>query len=603
MQANSEYLLNFLRKGTEEPYIVPFYQRNYQWDRDECKSFLEILKNPGKPPLFGTLTRKIKDENNNRFNSIVDGQQRLTTVSLFIIAIANRTRNNPNITGMVAEALCKDYLYNEYNTGERRYKLILSYEYNDMDIFKRLIDNPFEKIVEKSKILSNLEFFKEQLNKIDDDVVLSYWKKFKQIKIIDQSLDTNEDEQEIYDLINNTGKKLSQFDRAKNYLFDFPDSNQEAQNLYEDFLCPIQRCFSDPNDANEFLWRFVTLKTKKTPLTQTIYNDLKNYIEKESKDNKGFIDNEKKETIKELKKYAKYYANIFNNQETNKDLKFIFNNFRKMDMSTSTPYILSLYNDYDNGKLEINDFKKILKLIESYLFRRKICAILPNTLKLTFIDLIGKGRTVNDFVNFFKEKNRLWEEKDRYIHNLRYGHPRFPSDDEFHAAFSKANIYEQFKEERVYVLEKLVNFNSKQIIRIKKEDNLTIEHIIPSCRNNSELPDVWKKELGTDWERIHAQKKDCIGNLTITYNNQELGQRSWIEKRDGGQTFKGICYGDININEGLKQVKQFNEKEVDIRTQKLTKLSLKIWFGIENYTLDNNENTFIEKVLYPLSII
>ncbi|GAA9383223.1 hypothetical protein TH0793_10890 [Helicobacter pylori] len=128
------------------------------------------------------------------------------------------------------------------------------------------------------------------------------------------------------------------------------------------------------------------------------------------------------------------------------------------------------------------------------------------------------------------------------------------------------DFYKKFKKKTKYFLERLEHFDTKESVDTQE---CTIEHIMPQ-----KLNEEWKKDLGQDYERIHAQYLHTIGNLTLTGYNQEYSNNSFQEKRD---MEKGFKQSPLKLNQSLKDLESFGEKEIEKRANDLADWALKIW--------------------------
>ncbi|MHB8545690.1 MAG: HNH endonuclease family protein [Nitrosotalea sp.] len=197
---------------------------------------------------------------------------------------------------------------------------------------------------------------------------------------------------------------------------------------------------------------------------------------------------------------------------------------------------------------------KILRLVENYVFRRMICGIPTNSLNKTFAIL---SKTVN---------------KDKYLESVqaafitKTGYRRFPKDEEFQSQFMIKDVYNIRNTK--YLLGKLENYNTKELVNIA---NCTVEHIMPQDKN---LSSTWKQELGENWEEIQNKFLQCIGNLTLTGYNSELGNKSFLEKRNMAG---GFADSPIRLNNSLAKLEHWNEATIQKRATELSDLALRIW--------------------------
>jgi predicted transport protein len=218
---------------------------------------------------------------------------------------------------------------------------------------------------------------------------------------------------------------------------------------------------------------------------------------------------------------------------------------------------MEVFNDYSKGRLQREDVVAILRLVESYVFRRAICGIPTNSLNKTFATLTKEIDKDNNYLESMKAA----------LH-LKDGYTRFPTDNEFHNQFQTIEFY-NLRGTKEYALSKLENHHhKKESIDITE---YTIEHIMPQNKN---LSAEWQDELGQEWQRVHQEYMHRIGNLTITGYNSELGDRSFRTKRD---MEGGFAHSPFFLNKRLANLDHWNEKEIQTRSKELADLAINLW--------------------------
>lgn len=551
--------------NTSRQFIVPIFQRNYSWQKSQYEQlWFDILR-----------ASKFKEKQNHFIGSIVyidmgtpagrpqqllliDGQQRLTTISILLCAIKDYVQKFNLETKLINLAKIKNqFLYNSDEINEDRYKLLLNVQ--DKETYIKLIDNtiftvnkPATNIIKCYEFFyGRIEYFIKQHGQIDE----IYAGIFK-LSLVSISLDKDSDNpQMIFESMNSTGKDLSQTDLLRNYLL--MDLTQEKQTrLYKTYWKPMEELFGEDiykNDLNKFdyfIRDFLTLKSDTGYICKinNVYENFKRY----------YLDNncEKFAVLKDLFTYAKYYACIDLLQENDDELKLYWQEFKKLDSHVVYPFLLKLYDDYSRQILIKEDFKKILQVVISYLWRRAICEIPTNSLSKTFATLyqaVDKEDYVNSIIKAFVFKS---------------SYKRFPSDYEVREKLQTKDIY-HFRL-RKYLLEALENYYHKEPIDLNTA-NYTIEHIMPQ---NIEHNLSWQQMLGEDWQEVHSLYLHTLGNLTITGYNAEMSNKSFWEKVNGESGFK---HSHLKLNESIAQCDVWNKKAIQRRTNILTDIILKIW--------------------------
>ena len=563
MQAG-ETILNKLL-NTSRQFIVPIFQRNYSWQKSQYEQlWFDILR-----------ASKFKEKQNHFIGSIVyidmgtpagrpqqllliDGQQRLTTISILLCAIKDYVQKFNLETKLINLAKIKNqFLYNSDEIDEDRYKLLLNVQ--DKETYIKLIDNTIFTVNKPAtNIIKCYEFFYERIEdfiKQHGQIDEIYAGIFK-LSLVSISLDKDSDNpQMIFESMNSTGKDLSQTDLLRNYLL--MDLTPEKQTrLYKTYWKPMEELFGEDiykNDLNKFdyfIRDFLTLKSDTGHICKinNVYENFKRY----------YLDNncEKFAVLKDLFTYAKYYARIDLLQENDNELKLYWQEFKKLDSHVVYPFLLKLYDDYSRQILIKEDFKKILQVVISYLWRRAICEIPTNSLSKTFATLyqaVDKDDYVNSVIKAFVFKS---------------SYKRFPSDYEVREKLQTKDIY-HFRL-RKYLLEALENYYHKEPIDLNTA-NYTIEHIMPQ---NIEHNLSWQQMLGEDWQEVHSLYLHTLGNLTITGYNAEMSNKSFGEKVNGESGFK---HSHLKLNESIAQCDVWNKKSIQRRTNILTDIILKIW--------------------------
>lgn len=551
--------------NTSRQFIVPIFQRNYSWQKSQYEQlWFDILR-----------ASKFKEKQNHFIGSIVyidmgtpagrpqqllliDGQQRLTTISILLCAIKDYVQKFNLETKLINLAKIKNqFLYNSDEIDEDRYKLLLNVQ--DKETYIKLIDNTIFTVNKPAtNIIKCYEFFYERIEdfiKQHGQIDEIYAGIFK-LSLVSISLDKDSDNpQMIFESMNSTGKDLSQTDLLRNYLL--MDLTPEKQTrLYKTYWKPMEELFGEDiykNDVNKFdyfIRDFLTLKSDTGYICKinNVYENFKRY----------YLDNncEKFAVLKDLFTYAKYYACIDLLQENDDELKLYWQEFKKLDSHVVYPFLLKLYDDYSRQILIKEDFKKILQVVISYLWRRAICEIPTNSLSKTFATLyqaVDKEDYVNSVIKAFVFKS---------------SYKRFPSDYEVREKLQIKDIY-HFRL-RKYLLEALENYYHKEPIDLNTA-NYTIEHIMPQ---NIEHNLSWQQMLGEDWQEVHSLYLHSLGNLTITGYNAEMSNKSFVEKVNGESGFK---HSHLKLNESIAQCDVWNKKAIQRRTNILTDIILKIW--------------------------
>jgi len=551
-------LLELLKKCTQ--FVVPIYQRAYSWGESECnKLWDDVVRAGSRTDLAKHFTGSIvyieKDQGTTTAaepDLIIDGQQRVTTVTLLLAALAEHLEALPEaerepVNGFAPEKIRGLYLTNVYESDDAYFKLILSK--SDRDALKSIIRNTPIPDVE-SRIPANYQFLKGKIA-TSGVAIQTVCQGLSKLVVVDVRLTRGTDDpQLVFESMNSTGKKLSQADLIRNFvLMDLPPSQQS--HMYEDFWYPIEKNFKGDNENvfDEFVRHFLTLRTGQIPRLDDIYEAFKTYtFQLQASGTTRDV------LVKELWQHANWFAAIALGKETQPALRALFAEIVQLRASVVYPFLLRLYRDFHSGILTESDFARILESVISYVFRRSVCRIPTNSLNKTFASL-GAAIDPNNYVE------SVW---GRLLTLPTY--KRFPADEEFSEALRTSDLY-HFRR-TPYFFKKLENHGRKEEVSTAE---YTIEHIMPQ---NENLSTHWREALGENWQEIHKRYLHTLGNLTLTGYNPEYSDRPFVEKRDMDGGFK---VSPLRLNQGLGQLDSWNSLEIERRAQRLAELATKIW--------------------------
>ncbi|EOT6887509.1 DUF1524 domain-containing protein [Escherichia coli] len=258
--------------------------------------------------------------------------------------------------------------------------------------------------------------------------------------------------------------------------------------------------------------------------------------------------------VADIRTYADYFCAMALDSEKDKILKMAFQDLRELKVDAAWPFLLVLYHDYKQGILSAADFLSATRLIESYIFRRAVCAIPTNSFTKTF-------------ATFYKvlDKERYLESIAAHLLELP-SYRRFPDDDEFQRELKTRDLY-NFRN-RSYWLRRFENHDRKERVYV---DTYTIEHIMPQ---NPNLSAKWRDDLGPEWKRIHKKWLHTLGNLTLTGYNSSYSDRPFAKKRDIKGGFKE---SPLRLNTGLGQCEIWDRAAIQKRAERLAELAIDVW--------------------------
>ncbi|GHS02170.1 hypothetical protein VN1281_13090 [Helicobacter pylori] len=544
MEAEATTLLEFIKDNNKNQLIIPIYQRLYSWEKEQCKQLWDdIIKIGGNDKMDGHFIGSILyvlDGITHSDNAllIIDGQQRLTTITLLLIALRNHLSDK-------RKEIEDHYLINSDKGDDKKFRLILSE--SDKDTLLYLIDKDRRKPSELSlKIVENFELFEEWIRK-NTGKLETIFKGLEKLTIVWIALTKKEDDpQLIFESMNSKGMELTQTDLIRNYIVMETEAEKQEVFYNKHWRAMEEEFKQNKKLFDRFVRHYLTIKTGKIPNINRVYVAFKDYQQKEGIEIEALL--------QDLQKYCRYFCQIKFKKEADKDLKKALDFLVDLDMDVVYPLLLELYSDYSDGVLSKDDFRRSIALIESYICRRAVCGFNTNVLNKVF-------------PSFTKHI-----QKDEYFESLKahFGsltkEQRFPNDDEFRNSFIMRDFYKKFKKKTKCFLERLEYFDTEEPVDTEK---CTIEHIMPQT-----LEDEWKRDLGENFQEIHNKYLHTIGNLTLTGYNQKYRNKSFQEKRG---MEKGFKQSRLMLNESLKNLESFGEEEIKKRANDLADSALEIW--------------------------
>ncbi|MEG2550554.1 MAG: DUF262 and DUF1524 domain-containing protein, partial [Erysipelotrichaceae bacterium] len=539
-------------KGPKQ-FIIPIYQRTYSWLLPQCnKLFDDILKISSTESMQGHFIGSVVyfQESIHTVSDVpkllvIDGQQRLTTVMLVIIALSEFIRDHDVDIDTTFTKLQNYYLLNADEDSELRYKLLLTKR--DKETLISLI-NGIESTEECSlRLVENYKFFK---SKISNENVVDVYNGILRLFIVDVALEKDKDNpQLIFESMNSTGLDLSQADLIRNYILMGQDIKLQAE-LYERYWFPMEQSYGNEYSVrfNWFVRDYLSVKTGVIPTIGKVYEDFKAYVQSDK--SPSTITG----VVQDLFKYSGYYVNMVLRKEGDLELRKLFSSIMRLKVDVSYPFLLPIYNDYIDTVITIDEFKEIIGLVENYVFRRAICGIPTNSLNKTFATLY-KSIDKSQYLESLKAALQLME-----------NYKRFPNNAEFEREITSKDVY-NFRS-RNYLLHSIENHNRKEVVNT---DDYTIEHIMPQ---NPKLSALWQNMLGENWQEVQKMYLHTLGNLTLTGYNSELSDNPFNTKKSMEGGFND---SPLRLNKFMQKVDVWNEEMINKRAKELATIAINIW--------------------------
>lgn len=537
-------------------YIIPVYQRKYSWLAEvHCarlwNDIVKMEKGHKKHHFVGSIVSiaEKKALMGVQKQLIIDGQQRMTTLSILMIALRDYLKEivsedefEDNITDMV--------LKNPKRKGEDAYKMLLTD--TDKEVMIKLVDGLKISENEDSQIYTNYLYFRR---KVAEGIISpeQIYESISKLDIVGIILDKEQGDepQLIFESLNSTGMDLSKSDLIRNFILMGLDNEEQIQ-IYNNYWKPFEGYFKNPDvpeRMDRFFRDYLVMKKGSYVNFAYIYDVFKEYA-----------GNSEFSTIEQLAEdvmtYGDLYTNITSDKkilpESQKALEPIFEEIRSLRMEVAYPFLIKVYMDYFKEEITLDVFIEILKLTIAYVVRRAICDIPTNSMQKTFATM----------------KNNI--QKDDYLNSIKAtfyfldSYKQFPNDETFKTALFSRNMYSLRISKYVFV--KLENEGNKEPISYS---GYTIEHILPQ---NKDMRDEWKQALGENYAEVQAKYIHSLGNLTLTRYNSEMGDKPFADKLE---VYKESAMH--TLNKFVVQQSTWNEQTILARTELLSKCACEAW--------------------------
>lgn len=562
MKANETKVDKFLATN-ETTFAIPVYQRNYDWTLFQCKQLLHDIIETGKNDktnahFIGSIVYVHDDvytASGLTELTIIDGQQRLTTITLIYIALYRLAKELDN--QMLVNRIQKTYLINEFAPEEE--KLKLKPTENNKEALRHILNSTDgEEFKGYSKIIENFDYFRSAINAENFEVIQ---RGLSKLIFVDIALDRQKDNpQRIFESLNSTGLELSQADLIRNYiLMGLSRTNQDR--IYKSYWEVIEKNAKDETlnktRVSEFIRDYLTLKNKEIPNKGDVYAKFKDKYPTSTIDELELV-------LTELKSLVKYYNKLTNpKNEPDKLIRIQLEYINRLEINVAFPFLMKVYEDYSNDIIDKATFISVLSTVQSFTFRRFILGLPTNALNKIFMGLYDKVEHSNYL--FSIQKSLL----------QRSGVQRFPRNAETINALKEKDVYNIKPKNRTYLLERLENFQNNEPVAIEGNSDITIEHIFP------QNPDPkWKIELGADeYNLIKENYLNTIGNLTLSGNNGKLSNKPFLDKKvmnvDGKE--QGYTFSRLWLNRDLKEKTKWDKSEIEERANSISERFIKIW--------------------------
>ena len=542
MKADNVRLLEFIG-ASKRTFYIPVYQRNYDWKKEHCETLFrdieEIYADKDRSTHFMGTIVYTESGSTATFRSftVIDGQQRLTTIMLLLKAIFDSTENED----LKADIL-ESYLINPRSkTEELRIKLKPMKA--DAQNFKRLIDNQIDEM-DETQIINNYRLFMTMIaeSRFTPDEIFSGIEK---LEIVYIELDQNqENPQLIFESLNSTGLDLTQADLIRNFLLMGQEYHKQEE-LYNRYWLKLEQMLPDTL-ISDYVRDYITLKTYSIPKKDSVYTSFKKYYrEIKNYDSEGFLE--------ELKTYGEYYSWFRFCNCPDVQINERLSHLQKLKSTVVYPFLLNIFEDYYMYEvIDVQEVCRTLDVILSYVMRRLLCEMPTNALNKVFATMAKDIKKYSDVT---------LHEQVAYVLASKTGKTVFPSDEMLQESLLSRDLY-KFPHVK-FVLEQIERTKSKETVDFSQ---VTIEHIMPQT-----LTSKWRIDLGRQAQNIYDKHLHSIGNLTLTGYNPELSNASFEEKC--------AIYKDSNISitKSIAENDKWGADEIMNRSQEMIKDIQEIW--------------------------
>lgn len=555
----SETRMTAFMEGADKRYIIPVYQRKYDWKQENCRQLYEDLKkviqNGRSSHFFGSIVASVMPNGSKIEYHIIDGQQRLTTVSLLLLAICNLVAKG-KLTSKeerLDEQISHRFLVAPWASEDDRIKL--RPVKSDREALAKLF-GPEEDYDRASNLTFNYQFFKDVLLK-EEVSVDELYAAISKLEIISITLEPDDNAQLIFESLNSTGLALTEGDKIRNYVL-MGLSPREQSKCYTDYWEKIERCTK--GDVSAFVRDYLSIKQQITPNINTVYHAFKVYAEDAQLPVETLLE--------DLLKYARLFEKLQTCRSglEEKRLDDCLYRMARLEITVTRPFLMEVLRLNQDGKLSAEAVCNIFEITENYLFRRNVCEVPTNALNKVFLtlnkEILRYDNTADNYV-------------DKFIYALRAKREsgRFPDDREFAGELATKQVYLMRGKYKAYLFERFENYGTvetKDVYTHLDNHEYSIEHIMPQ-----HLTPAWTEELGANAVEIHETWLHRLANLTLTGYNPNLSNKSFREKRDAEQG--GYRNSGLWMNQKIALKDTWGLPELEERNREMVDLALQIW--------------------------
>ncbi len=571
MRGNATLLSNFI-EGNKTQFIIPVYQRNYDWLIENCDQLyndLVKLSRSARPThFFGSVVTTTADGYGyNRL--IIDGQQRVTTISLLLLAGIKAVREG-KLSVSNEERLNEAYelfLKAKFSSSARKIKLVPIE--NDLIAYDKIFNDELE-LTEGSKMTRNFQYFYGKLTEAASTFTFdNLLDSIERLQIISIELDGNDDAQLIFESLNSTGLALTEADKVRNFLL-MSLSAEEQQYCFKNYWQKIE--VATGNNPTMFLRDYLTIiQSLQRPVRiNNLYFEWKKYM----------ADNDRKEELKKMLVYADYYHQITTSRLTTDKLSNKMRHIYNIETDVANVFFIQFLKYAQDNGLNEEVVYNVIDIIENYMARRIVCNLPANALTQVFCAL---HKDVLKSIEEYEKANvdMRWNYADILTYHIlrRDGNYQLPKDPVFEESLLTRDAYHMMKPYQIFLFERLENAvrgEYNDVATDMKTKDATIEHIMPQTLNSD-----WISMLGANHDEIQEKYLHTFANLTLTGINSELSNKAFKIKRDGTLTADEVNPGykdsKYRITRSVTNCDKWTEQEMEERGKEIVKAFMRLY--------------------------
>lgn len=558
-------------EGHKIQFVIPVYQRNYDWLIDNCdqlfSDLVKLSRSNRCSHFFGSIVTSSADSSYNRL--VIDGQQRLTTISLLLLAGIKAVKAGAieiSEESKIDEAY-EVFLKAKFCNSERKIKLVPIE--NDRIAYDKIF-NEEDSFDEDSKVTRNYRHFYDLLTRkpqaLSFDQLLDA---IERLQIISIELDSDDDAQLIFESLNSTGLTLTEADKIRNYLL-MSLTPEEQHMCFKNYWQKIEQ--ATENQPTKFLRDYLTIQQQlQRPVRQSnIYYEWKKYMD----------GHERKEELVKMLDYAHYYQQVTEAKLSTVKLSEKMRHICNIETDVTNVFFIQFLKYASANNLSEDEIFKVIDLVENYLARRIVCNMPGNALTQVFCALHKDVlKSIEEYSSANVELGNSYSDILTYHIMRRDGNYQLPRDMQFVESIKTRDAYHMLKPFQIFLFERLENSvhgEYNDVATDMKKKDATIEHIMPQTLNGD-----WKAMLGDNFEEIQDKYLHTFANLTLTGINSELSNKPFEIKRDGkkigNEIYPGYKNSKYRLTKNVTLCDKWTEIELQNRCNEIVATFLRLY--------------------------